>query len=529
MLFRGSLFRLPLVGAIARSIYSKLADAAFVEDFGASADGVTSAHSSVQAALNSGRKRVFLGEGTYLVNSLRIPSNVTLTGVGKNASFLKVANTTNDSCIENADPTGGNSNITLKDFSIIGNSAGQTDTNESWGIRFEKVTGFRVENVTTSDTKSWGMGCIEGSHGKWIDCEASGVVNTSHSGFLNGASSPTLRFVNDVEFRGCHSANNGQDGFTLEKGSDIRVITCRATGNGQTGIKVARTDNTSVTGCYCENNTNGFKTQGPNQNISFANNIAYRNKDSGFFFANIDTANVSRGLTVTGNAAIENGQAPFSTSYGYALENIAGSTIEDVTITGNSAIDNQVTKTQARGISFGALGTFQHVVMGHNYCRGNTVDMIAGASLVKTTVLKGWNRASVSASSNDLAWPTSIVRLDFITSAAPAANASNVALVAAGSGTGEVLGAGFIRRLMVKGSTAITAGSIGFDVKVNGVNQAAVKVTMNTSAPTFLTAITLPFSVPVADGDSVQVAYTTDATFAPGTITFKAALEIAQA
>jgi parallel beta-helix repeat protein len=343
------------------------------------ADRNTDSTSLIQTALDSGAAIILLEKGEFSVSSLRIPSNTTLIGSGNSTTILSVRPQTNDSCIRSNPGTEPCRNIKIANIKIIGNSAQQTDKNNSWGIRLDNAINFTIDSVIVFDTASWGIGCMEGENGIIRDCSVSGVKNKQHSGFLFGASATQERFCNHIDISGCTSSNNGQDGFTLERGSDIRVSHCRATGNGQTGFKVSGTNSTIVSSCFAEANTNGFKTQNKNQFTIFANNISYRNNDSGYFFGNVSDTK-SHALVVTGNQAIENGQQPSATSYGFAFESHDNSYYEDIVFSGNMAIDYQSRTTQLRGISFGASGAFSNVALHGNLVRGNKVSIVYGRS-----------------------------------------------------------------------------------------------------------------------------------------------------
>jgi hypothetical protein len=80
------------VGAVSRTIPSKLKDTVSVKDFGAVGDGVADDTAAIQAALNSA-KSVFIPPGTYLISSMLqlFPTNAlnfSITGV-KGKSTLK--------------------------------------------------------------------------------------------------------------------------------------------------------------------------------------------------------------------------------------------------------------------------------------------------------------------------------------------------------------------------------------------------------------------------------------------------------
>ena len=71
----------PGLGAIYRTVDSKLADTVSVKDFGAVGDGVTDDTAEIQAALNSGAANVLLPKGVYIITApLVVPIKTTFRG-----------------------------------------------------------------------------------------------------------------------------------------------------------------------------------------------------------------------------------------------------------------------------------------------------------------------------------------------------------------------------------------------------------------------------------------------------------------
>jgi len=71
-------------GASSRTIENKLQETVSVKDFGAVGDGVTDDSTTIQAAIDSGAKKVFIPVGTYkLVTEIVIPGGVTVIGEGE--------------------------------------------------------------------------------------------------------------------------------------------------------------------------------------------------------------------------------------------------------------------------------------------------------------------------------------------------------------------------------------------------------------------------------------------------------------
>jgi hypothetical protein len=74
--------KLNATGSTIRGLDDKLAEFVSVKDFGAVGDGVTDDTVAIQAALNSGAKRVDVPVLTYLIGNITMPSGVLLSGEG---------------------------------------------------------------------------------------------------------------------------------------------------------------------------------------------------------------------------------------------------------------------------------------------------------------------------------------------------------------------------------------------------------------------------------------------------------------
>ena len=219
----------------------------------------------------------------------------------------------------------------------------------------------------------------------------------------------------------------------------------------------------------------------------------------------------------------DNGQDPApTTTYGIAIEPIASSTIDTLTVVCN------VCQNQGRGISFGTSGTVSNVLLDGNVCKNNTVDFVAGASLQTSTLLKGWNLGTTGGASALLAWPTPLSSQYFWTDNLPQSSGTVVCTDGFGGRGYVVTKAGFLRSLTVKSNANVTAGNATFQLRVNGSINSAFNVVLNTTNPTFLRTEVNPFAQAVAAGDMITVIATGDASLLPnGTADFDAVVEIA--
>lgn len=72
----------PFVGSVDTTVEDKLAQIVSVKDFGAVGDGIVDDTVAIQAALNSGAAEVCVPDGTYLHDTLTLPTGVWLVGHG---------------------------------------------------------------------------------------------------------------------------------------------------------------------------------------------------------------------------------------------------------------------------------------------------------------------------------------------------------------------------------------------------------------------------------------------------------------
>lgn len=104
-------------GAQTRTVESKLQEFVSVKDFGATGDGVTDDAAAVQAALDSGARRIHIPTGYYKINTtLTVPATVSIiSGDGINASRLWSNTSSGDYILDT-----NLASVSLKDFRIYG-------------------------------------------------------------------------------------------------------------------------------------------------------------------------------------------------------------------------------------------------------------------------------------------------------------------------------------------------------------------------------------------------------------------------
>jgi len=251
------------------------------DDVKAAADYVcdgTADDVQIQAAIDAlvagGGGKVVLSEGEFSISSsIKVDSNIHLSGAGLGATILKLADGADVDVIINSDITNGNTNIVLSDFSIDGNGANQSVGQAYNGIELIKVTNAIVRNVKVYDV------------GK--DDTAVGVgigFSTATSGSIEG----------------CIAENNTHYGINVYKGNDVRIVGCLSQNNGRHGFGV------------------GGDASGDSKRITISNCIAYNNGRNGFWIRNTDY------LTLVGSIAFTN-----QDYMGVYLSNVRYSTVAD--------------------------------------------------------------------------------------------------------------------------------------------------------------------------------------------------------
>lgn len=151
-------------GSRKRSNSEKLDDIASVKDFGAIGDGVTNDRAAIQAAFDSGAKKVFFPSGTYWVGSYSSADTIIdLSACGAGVSIQT------DKSVELVCQT--TANVIPRFFYLFGNtnfSCGPIrfrDTGYDPTVTWKGATGFYLDN-NTGATGNWGDLTFDSIYGK---------------------------------------------------------------------------------------------------------------------------------------------------------------------------------------------------------------------------------------------------------------------------------------------------------------------------------------------------------------------------
>lgn len=180
-------------GSVLRSIQNELREVVSPTQFGAAHDGVTDDRSAIVNAIaalpSSGGTVLFRVRGVYAVDPaagpILIPSNVTIDLNGSTIQRIGT-NYTNKIFSNQNYGVSTDSNVVIKNGTIIGTGASGTVSDQGAAIGLWKVNGWRIENVTTSNTNGDGIQYRQADNGVMFNVEVknygrNGVSPTSGS------------------------------------------------------------------------------------------------------------------------------------------------------------------------------------------------------------------------------------------------------------------------------------------------------------------------------------------------------------
>jgi len=261
-----------------RTLTSKLQESVSVLDFGAVADGSgisgTDNTAAFQNALNSGALKITVPSGSYLIDTIVIPSNVTLDLTGATL-LMKPHTTSHNPMIRMGTASSAITNSTIIGGTLNGNKSSQTYSGEEfspgvmlWGSSFCKIIGTSITNCAGDGiTIGYDTGRVVGSdHNTIKDCyiynnlsgrQAIAISYGSENSIINNKINGNIDLEADTLVG--EVKNNLIDGNTGEVSSAFT----------STSNAVPRTSNLSIS--LSTLNTNPGTTQG---NI-VTNNICY--------------------------------------------------------------------------------------------------------------------------------------------------------------------------------------------------------------------------------------------------------------
>lgn len=230
-----------------------------VNDFGADPTGMKDSTQAFKDALRGGNVHVHMTAGTYKVMGIKLSSNTTLSGEGKDITFIKLADEApaESIVITNEDMSGNATNIHIKNFTVDGNKFRQDRTLQASGgslssnVRFAGVKHGSIYSIKSVDALLHGIDVTYASdtylydgdgvrvneelESKYIhidDCETSGFgddgITTHHSRYL--------LITNNYSHNPTGGGNN--NGIEIDDGSQHVMLDNNKTEMNYGGVEV---------------------------------------------------------------------------------------------------------------------------------------------------------------------------------------------------------------------------------------------------------------------------------------------------
>ena len=344
-----------------------------VRTYGATGDGVADDTKYIQSALDASEGKVcFIPEGTFITDTLTIPSDTVLMGVGYGSCLKLKANTstgTKYSILENEDPSGGDSNIKIMNLQFDGNKANQTAGTNNRNIRLENVTDSLITGCYVHD-------CYDATPGTFPDSRCISIENGSKRINIVG------NWCYNSDGHGINCDHEISEGDPDILGMVIAFNHCYD--NLVTGISFWRTIGTKCIGNTCYNNFRGIVCESSNF-YTINSNYCSTNDTMGIYVfggaSGLEPGIFSSHGSVCNNVSMNNGQD--GTGYGIRVrnqgDNNADEITEHITVMGNVCSDDQDTATQEMGIEVSVSNSayadrvdYVHVI--GNTCVGNATN-----------------------------------------------------------------------------------------------------------------------------------------------------------
>lgn len=305
---------------------------------------------------------IFVPEGVF-VASLKVHSNISIKGAGRNNSVLKAPSGSNMPVIDNKNHAdGANVNIEIRDITIDGNKDTMTeDVEQSSAIRFRGVDGLVISdcNIINGYRYNIFMGYCRNVtiKGNYVDGNG-----TSASVVAAGDG---VRFAGRITIDNNTITNSAMDAI-IANVSNVNITNNRIENTGlaslAAGIYMTNTSrNNKIIGNYVTNASIGIDLNGA-KDIEVIGNTCTFNKKGGIW-----AYNGAKNIKIIGNTCSNNNQ--LGETYGGI--GVTQSGTEYCVIEGNVCYDDQETPTQHYGLYL--AGSDFNVVRG-NVTFGNSIN-----------------------------------------------------------------------------------------------------------------------------------------------------------
>jgi pectate lyase-like protein len=207
-----------------------------VRSFGATSDDSTADDMAFRKALASakGPRTLLVPGGRYIfLQGISLENDVTLVGEGE-SSILAAGEGVRINLVRNADPKGGNSNITIQNLRLEGNAGSSTGGNP---LVLHHVDGGRISRVHVLNGPEAGIVIRKSTAIAIEDSIVEGAGNDNVH-VWDGSSNIT---INRVTARGSTGSVTTalSTGFEIADGAhDVALIDCQTSGNRYAGITI---------------------------------------------------------------------------------------------------------------------------------------------------------------------------------------------------------------------------------------------------------------------------------------------------
>ncbi len=306
-----------------------------LSDSAAFQDALDDAASCI-ASCGCGGAVVYVPPGEYLVANLKISSYVTLRGDGMGVSVLKFYSGPSNYILRNVDWgfAVDHSYIGLEELTFDGDNVSSAS-----GPNFRRVSDLTVSHCEFRNFNN-GMVIQEGG----VRSLVQGCKAHHNSGIGFYAQKALGEQDEELIYSGCHSWDNGLNGFSAFDSEGITYVGCIATGNAQTGGAGFNLDSSrqvSYSGCISRGNGKwGFAVFASGselaEDVSYSACTAEDNDYQGFKVSAVNGIALS-GCHVQRNGILpDDSPAPYANSAGF----FAVGPLKRLTITGGSFVGN---------------------------------------------------------------------------------------------------------------------------------------------------------------------------------------------
>ncbi|MED2945293.1 peptidase G2 autoproteolytic cleavage domain-containing protein [Bacillus swezeyi] len=243
-----------------KKLLQKIKRTVNVDDFGADPTGVKDSTEAFQKAIGTGKVRLNLSAGTYIVKGAKLPSWTYLIGQGIGVTTLKLHEDTPASewVVTNVDHANGNRNIMVEGMSLDWNPDRQGGVGATGGLHSSCLTFANVKFGIAREVEGInpGLHCFDAS---------APTYNISDADYTKNG----CRYI---WFDRCVGSGYGDDGVTTHYGEYIFITRCVMTNPSgkahaagaanSNGIEVDDgSKNVWVIDCYTEGNVRGVEVK----------------------------------------------------------------------------------------------------------------------------------------------------------------------------------------------------------------------------------------------------------------------------